>query len=184
MDEHHPSQVLSVGPFHPLGPSGSRFFLWGMGGAVQCGWPHDRMPLVGIIALFWAMCPMAPAISAELGRLGARALVLGPGVRASIKSPHWRKLGAPDPGAQLQLSTAPPRPHWESWMPVFSPGGLALPSLPTSVSLGDMGALTSQWDLCHNAGRHRADPWGRAPGNVARGPSGSPCMRGANTPQA
>ena len=108
MDEHHPSQVLSVGPFHPLGPSGSRFFLWGMGGAVQCGWPHDRMPLVGIIALFWAMCPMAPAISAELGRLGARALVLGPGVRASIKSPHWRKLGAPDPGAQLQLSTAPP----------------------------------------------------------------------------
>lgn len=38
---------------------------------------YDRMPLVGIIALFWAMCPMAPAISAELGRLGARALVWG-----------------------------------------------------------------------------------------------------------
>ena len=77
MDEHRPSQVLRLGPFHPLGPSGGRFFLWGTGGAVQCGWPHNRMPLVGIIALFWAMCSMAPAISAELGRLGARALVGG-----------------------------------------------------------------------------------------------------------
>ena len=69
-------------------------------------------------------------------------------------------------------------------MPVFSPGFPDLPSLPASISLGDMGALTSQWDPCHNAGRHRANPGGKTPGNVAHVPGGSPCMRGDKTPQA
>lgn len=182
MDEHRPSQVLGLGPFHPLGPSGGRFFLWGTGGAVQCGWPHDRMPLVGIIALFWAMCSMAPVISAELGRLGARALVGG-----QESGPRSSPLAGGSLGHQILghgFNSAPPPPPLGIMHSVFSPGRPALPSLPTSISLGDMGALTSQWDPYHNAGRPRADPWGRAPGNMAHGPGVSPCTRGANTPQA
>ena len=117
MDEHRPSQVLGLGPFHPLGPSGGRFFLWGTGGAVQCGWPHDRMPLVGIIALFWAMCSMAPVISAELSRLGARALVGGQesGPRSSPLA--GGSLGHQILGHGFNSAPPPPPPRNETRLP-------------------------------------------------------------------